>query len=255
MLDVLKEFSLDGNVVIVTGASSGLGAVFAEAAAAAGARVVLGARRGAELEKQAHALTAQGATVVTQICDVADPDACKALVGAAMDHFGQVDGLVNNAGIVRPAPASRETVEDFRQVVEVNLNGTFWMAQAAAEVMQPGASIVNISSVLGLRAPRFPPSASYTASKAAVLGLTRDLANQWSVRKGIRVNALCPGYFMTEMTDEVGDVIRENVEQNSMLRRLGEPNELAPALIFLLSRASSYVTGTTLVVDGGMHQL
>jgi NAD(P)-dependent dehydrogenase (short-subunit alcohol dehydrogenase family) len=113
---------------------------------------------------------------------------------------------------------------------------------------------VNISSVLGLIAPRFP-SASYTASKAGVIGLTRDLANQWSHRKGIRVNVLCPGYFATEMTERGHDLLVENVGVNSMLRRLGEPEELTPAAVFLLSDASSYVTGSVLAVDGGMHQL
>jgi NAD(P)-dependent dehydrogenase (short-subunit alcohol dehydrogenase family) len=120
--------------------------------------------------------------------------------------------------------------------------------------MTPGSSIVNVSSVLGLIAPR-PPRAAYAASKAGVIGLTRDLAQQWSQRRGIRVNALCPGYFRTEMTEEGLAQLVENVERNSMLARFGTQEELDPAVVYLLSKASSYVTGTTLVVDGGMAAL
>jgi NAD(P)-dependent dehydrogenase (short-subunit alcohol dehydrogenase family) len=252
--DVSKLFSLSGKVVIVTGASSGLGVAFADAIAGAGASVVLAARRGTELEAQAALLAAQGATVAATVCDIANPVACENLVGFAMEHFGRLDGLVNNAGVASAGPATRETPDGFRRVIDINLNGTFWMAQATAAVMQPGSSIVNISSVLGLIAPRFP-SASYTASKAGVIGLTRDLAHQWSHRKGIRVNALCPGYFATDMTADGQAELLENVQRNSMLQRFGEPDELTPAAVYLLSDASSYVTGTTLVVDGGMHQL
>jgi NAD(P)-dependent dehydrogenase (short-subunit alcohol dehydrogenase family) len=176
--------------------------------------VVLAGRRAKRLDEVARELAAEGAQVRARPTDVADPDACAALVDFAVAEFGQVDGLVNNAGVGAARAAVKETPEQFRQVIDINLNGVFWMAQACAKVMPPGSSIVNVSSVLGLVAPRFP-QASYAASKAGVLGLTRDLAQQWSRRRHIRVNALCPGYFLTEMTEGSADQLRENVERNS----------------------------------------
>jgi NAD(P)-dependent dehydrogenase (short-subunit alcohol dehydrogenase family) len=253
-MNPLDAFRLDGQVVIVTGATSGLGAGFARAIAAAGGRLVLAGRRADRLQAVADGLAADGATVRARPADIADPDACTALVDFALAEFGQLDGLVNNAGVGEARPALREAPEDFRRVIDINLNGTFWMAQNCARVMAPGSSIVNVSSVLGLIAPRFP-QAAYAASKAGVIGLTRDLAQQWSRRRQIRVNALCPGYFRTEMTEPALDQLTDNVERNSMLGRLGTQQELDPAVIYLLSRASSYVTGTTLVVDGGMTAL
>lgn len=250
-MDPLHAFRLDDQVVIVTGAGSGLGAGFARAIAMVGGKVVLAGRRADRLKDVAAGLELMGATVRARPADVADPDSCAALVDLAVAELGRVDGLVNNAGIGDARSALRETPEQFRRVIDTNLNGTFWMAQACARVMPPGSSIVNVSSVLGLVAPRFP-QASYAASKAGVIGLTRDLAQQWSKRKGIRVNALCPGYFLTEMTQSGLPQLEENVERNSMLGRLGTQEELDPALIYLLSKASSYVTGTAMVVDGGM---
>jgi NAD(P)-dependent dehydrogenase (short-subunit alcohol dehydrogenase family) len=253
-MDPLQAFRLDGRVVIITGATSGLGVGFAHAVTAVGAKAVLAGRRGARLDEVAGKLAATGRQVRARPTDVADPDECAALVDFALAEFGQVDGLVNNAGIGIAGSAAKETPEQFRQVIDVNLNGVFWMAQACARVMRPGSSIVNVASVLGLIAPRFP-QASYAASKAGVIGLTRDLAQQWSRRRQIRVNALCPGYFLTEMTEPGADQIRANLEVNSMLGRFGTQEELDPALIYLLSSASSYVTGTAMVVDGGMAAL
>lgn len=250
-MDPLHAFRLDGRVIVVTGATSGLGAGFARAVAAVGGQLVLAGRRADRLKSVAADLEAAGATVRSRPADIADPDACTALADFAVAEFGQIDGLVNNAGVGEARPALTETPEQFRRVIDINLNGTFWMAQACARVMRPGSSIVNVASVLGLIAPRFP-QASYAASKAGVIGLTRDLAQQWSKRKGIRVNALCPGYFPTEMTQSGLAMLQENVERNSMLGRLGTQEELDPALIYLLSRASSYVTGTAMSVDGGM---
>jgi NAD(P)-dependent dehydrogenase (short-subunit alcohol dehydrogenase family) len=253
-MDPLQAFRLDGRVAIVTGATSGLGVGFAHAIAAVGGCVVLAGRRADRLEEVAHALEAEGAAVRAKPTDVADPDACAALADFAIAEFGHVDALVNNAGVGEARSAIKETPEQFRHVIDINLNGVFWMAQACAKVMPPGSSIVNVASVLGLIAPRFP-QASYAASKAGVLGLTRDLAQQWSRRRGIRVNALCPGYFLTEMTEVAADQLEDNVVTNSMLGRFGTQDELNPALIYLLSKASSYVTGTAMVVDGGMVAL
>jgi NAD(P)-dependent dehydrogenase (short-subunit alcohol dehydrogenase family) len=253
-MGVLDSFRLDGRVVVVTGATSGLGLGFARAITDAGGAVVLAGRRADRLDELAAELAARGASVACKPTDVADQQQCADLVAFAMERFGRVDGLVNNAGVGEAIPATKTTPEQFRSVIDINLNGVFWMAQACAKVMLPGSAIVNVSSVLGLIAPRFP-QAAYAASKAGVIGMTRDLASQWSARKGIRVNALCPGYFLTEMTEVGADQLEANVVANSMLARFGIQAELDPAVIYLLSPASSYTTGTTLVVDGGMVAL
>src|SRR6478609_7219040 len=197
-------FRLDGRVAIVTGASSGLGAVFARALAEAGADVALGARRADRLTETQAAVEAAGRRALAVRTDVSVPESCQALVDAAMAEFGRVDTLINNAGVGTAIPATRETPEQFRQVIDVNLNGAYWAAQACARVMRPGSTVVNISSVLGLTTARLP-QAAYSASKAGLSGLTRDLAQQWGTRKGIRVNALAPGFFESEMTDEYPD--------------------------------------------------
>lgn len=248
---VLDRFRLDGRVAIITGASSGLGAGFAEALASAGATVVLAARRREKLEALAQRITADGGKATVVEADVADPKKCAELVRIAVQTHGAVDVLVNNAGLGTAVPALKETPDQFRSVVDVNLNGAFWMAKECAAVMRPGASIINIASVLG-RTAGFAPQAAYSASKAGVLGLTRDLAAQWGSRRGIRVNALSPGYFASEMTDDIPEQMLSDITSHTILGRLGLQHELDSALIFLASDASSYVTGTTLTVDGGM---
>jgi NAD(P)-dependent dehydrogenase (short-subunit alcohol dehydrogenase family) len=201
-VSVLDSFRLDGRVVVVTGASSGLGVSFAQAFAEAGADLVLGARRVEKMTNTAALVEAAGRRAYTRKTDVADPVQCRQLVDAAMAEFGRVDVLINNAGVGTAVPATRETAEEFRGVIDVNLSGSYWMAQACGRVMEPGSSILNIASVLGLTTAGLP-QAAYSASKAGVMGLTRDLAQQWSGRKGIRVNALAPGFFASEMTDEL----------------------------------------------------
>jgi NAD(P)-dependent dehydrogenase (short-subunit alcohol dehydrogenase family) len=248
---VLDLFRLDGKVAIVTGASSGLGVAFAQALAEAGADVVLGARRVDRLEQTRALVEAAGRRAVAVPTDVAVPDDCQRLVDTAMSELGRVDVLVNNAGVGTAVPATRETPEQFRQVVEVNLNGCYWMAQACGRVMEPGSSIVNISSVLGLTTAGLP-QAAYSATKAALIGLTRDLAQQWTGRKGIRVNALAPGFFASEMTDRYPPGYLEAQQTRIPMGRKGEGAELAAALVFLASAAGGYVTGQTLAVDGGM---
>jgi NAD(P)-dependent dehydrogenase (short-subunit alcohol dehydrogenase family) len=178
---VLDRFRLDGKVAIVTGASSGLGVAFGTA---------LAEERG----RRALPVTA----------DVARPEDAYAVVEAAMAEFGHVDVLVNNAGKGTAVPATRETPEQFREVIDINRNGSYWMAQACGGVMKPGSAIINVASVVALTSGRLP-QAAYSASKAGVTGLTRDLAVQWTGRKGIRVNALAPGFFPSEMTDQFPD--------------------------------------------------
>jgi NAD(P)-dependent dehydrogenase (short-subunit alcohol dehydrogenase family) len=248
---ILDMFRLDGRVAVVTGASSGLGAVFARALAEAGADVVLGARRVDRLAETQAAVEAAGRRALAVRTDVSVPEDCTALVEAAMAEFGRVDILVNNAGVGTAYPATRETPEQFRSVIDVNLNGCYWMAQACGRVMQPGSSIVNISSMLGLTTAGLP-QAAYAASKAGLIGLTRDLAQQWTGRKGIRVNALAPGFFVSEMTEQYPAEYIDSQMPRILVGRKGHPEELAAALIFLVSDAGGYVTGTTIPVAGGM---
>ncbi len=248
---VLDMFRLDGRVAIVTGASSGLGVAFAQALGEAGADVVLGARRTDKLAETKELVEATGRRALAVATDVSDPESCQALVDAAMAELGRVDILVNNAGVGTAVPATRETPEQFRQVIDVNLNGCYWMAQACGRVMQPGSSVVNISSVLGLTTAGLP-QAAYAASKAGLIGLTRDLAQQWTARKGIRVNALAPGFFESEMTEQYPPGYLEQQQARIPVGRKGEGVELAATLLWLVSDAGGYVTGQTVAVDGGM---
>lgn len=248
---VLDLFRLDGRVAVVTGASSGLGVAFAEAFAEAGADLALGARREDRLADTARLVEQQGRRALTVATDVADPASCDNLVALAMEEFGRVDVLVNNAGVGTAVPATRETPEQFRQVIDVNLNGCYWMAQACGRVMQPGSSIINISSVLGLTTAGLP-QAAYASSKAGLIGMTRDLAQQWTGRKGIRVNAIAPGFFESEMTEQYPPGYLESQQARIPTGRKGDPRELAATAVFLASPAAGYITGQTLAVDGGM---
>ncbi|MCU1364329.1 MAG: NAD(P)-dependent dehydrogenase, short-chain alcohol dehydrogenase family [Acidimicrobiaceae bacterium] len=251
-MSILNRFSLDGKVAIVTGASSGLGVAFATALAEAGASIAVGARRSSRLSETKEKVAETGAQVLAVVSDVSVPEDCDNLVAETMRTFGRVDILVNNAGIATAVPAIRENPDQFREIVEVNLMGSYWMAQACGRVMQPGSSIINIGSVLGLTTAGLP-QAAYSASKAAVMGLTRDLAQQWTGRRGIRVNAVAPGFFRTEMTDEYPDGYVESVVLPRVpAGRTGEMQECAAVVVFLASEASSYITGVVLPVDGGM---
>ena len=162
---------------------------------------MLAARRPDRLEQTRALVEERGRRALTVTADVARPEDAQAVVDAAMTEFGHVDVLVNNAGKGTAVPATRETPEQFREVIDINLNGSYWMAQACGRVMKPGSSIINVASVIALTSGGLP-QAAYSASKAGVTGLTRDLAVQWTGRKGIRVNALAPGFFPSEMTDE-----------------------------------------------------
>jgi NAD(P)-dependent dehydrogenase (short-subunit alcohol dehydrogenase family) len=248
---VLERFSLSGKVALVTGASSGLGAAFAVGLAAAGADVVICARRVDRLEQTAEQVRAAGRRCLAIEADVTSVEDCDRVVREAVETFGAVDVLINNAGIATAYPATREEPDEFRRVIDVNLMGTYWMAQACGRVMPSGASIINIGSVLGQTSVGLP-QAAYSASKAAIIGLTRDLALQWTGRKGIRVNALAPGYFPTEMLDEYDAGYLERTLERIPVHRLGDPQELVAAAVFLASDAASYITGVVLPVDGGL---
>jgi NAD(P)-dependent dehydrogenase (short-subunit alcohol dehydrogenase family) len=251
MPNVLDRFDLTGKVAVVTGASSGLGAAFAVGLGQAGADLVLGARRADRLTETRDAIGELGREAISAVTDVSSPADCQALVDAGIAEFGRVDILVNNAGVSSAAPATRETPAAFERVISINLNGCYWMAQACGRVMRPGSTIVNVSSVLALTTAGLP-QAAYSASKAGLLGLTRDLAQQWAGRKGIRVNALAPGFFPSEMTDEYLPGYLEGQLARVPMGRVGYVEEITAALVFLASDASSYVNGQTLVVDGGL---
>ena len=243
-------FDLTGRVAVVTGASSGLGAGFARTLAGAGATVYAAARRADRLEDLAREVPG----VVPVACDVTDPEDRAALVSQVMDRSGRMDVLVNNAGRPGPPAAEDDAPEVFDSVLELNLTAGFHLAVAAVAAVAPDApmSIVNISSVVGLVSTAPIGGASYAASKAGVIGLTRELAGQWG-RRGVRVNALVPGWFDTEMTE--GLFTNEKsagwVRRNTMLGRGGREGEVDGALLFLAADASSYVTGQVLTVDGG----
>jgi len=249
-VDPVSRFRLDGRVAVVTGASSGLGARFARVLDAAGARVVLVARREDRLREVAAELT--GPCVV--VADLAAPDTAAQVAAVARDTYGRIDVLVNNAGIVAPGPALDAEMTTFQRVVDVNVVGTFALTRAVANVMVEGGggSVVNVASVWGLVGIGQIPDAAYAASKSALVGMTRELGAQWA-RRGVRVNALAPGWFHTEMTDDMfaDPSAQQWMRSRTPMGRTGEEHELDGALLFLASDASSYVTGVTLPVDGG----
>jgi NAD(P)-dependent dehydrogenase (short-subunit alcohol dehydrogenase family) len=243
-------FDLRDRVVVMTGASSGIGADAARCFAACGAHVVLCARRTDRIDTLAKELP--GSLAVAG--DVTIERSCSTVINTTMATFGRLDVLVNNAGTYTIEPAESEALDTFRMVLETNLVAAFTMSRLAApHMLEAGrGSIINIASIFGLVGCGAFPQTSYAASKGGVVNLTRELAAQWA-RRGVRVNAIAPGYFDTEMTVDVwGDerTVRW-IRRKTPIGRPGELAELHGALIYLASDASSYVTGTTLPVDGG----
>jgi NAD(P)-dependent dehydrogenase (short-subunit alcohol dehydrogenase family) len=249
-------FTLEGKTAIVTGASYGLGVTFAEGLSSAGANVVLVARSRTKLEQVAEKITQRGGRALVVTCDVGVPGEVTAMVEQAWQHFGRVDVLVNNAGIAADAGIMPEKVPDelFGQTIQVNLNGLWYCCrEAGARMLEDGkgGSIINIASILGVGALG-DLSTSYHASKGAVVNLTRHLACSWGNR-GVRVNAIAPGWFPSELTGSLFNLpgFVEWLNSLAPMKRIGDPNELVGPLLFLASDASSFVTGHTLVVDGG----
>jgi gluconate 5-dehydrogenase len=248
-------FDLKGKTAVITGGSLGLGAQAAEALAEKGVNLVLAARKRerceklcAELEKEYH-IQAQAAG-----CDVSKPEDCANLVNLAMDRFGKIDILINNAGATWGADALEYPLDGWRKVIDTNLTGTFVLSQLTARKMkeQGGGKIINMASIAGLGASRTQSTPAYNASKAAVINLTRDLAYKWA-RYGIYVNALAPGYFLTHMTAGTLEKNQAEAVDRIPLKRIGGEDDLKGAVVFFSSAASDYITGQTLVIDGGSN--
>ena len=253
MPDVRSLFDLNGQTAIVTGGSRGLGAEIAEGLAEAGAAVFLVARRNEWLAPLAEQMKQRGFRCEGAICDVAQPDQVEQALAEALRSFGQVDILVNNAGITWGAPAEEMPFEKWRTVLEVNLTGTFLFSQSVGRHMieRGRGSIINVSSVSGLKGSTHTEGvAGYAASKAGVMGLTRELAARWG-RHGIRVNAIAPAFFPSRMTEKILAQVQQQYEVTVPLRRVGRSGEIKGTALFLASAASSYITGQTIVVDGG----
>jgi NAD(P)-dependent dehydrogenase (short-subunit alcohol dehydrogenase family) len=249
-LDPLALFRLDGRTAIVTGASSGLGDRFARVLHAAGANVVVAARRADRLAALVDELP--GALAVA--ADLSDADDRERVVATAVERFGAVHVLVNNAGIGHKVAVEDEELDTFRSAMELNVTAVWHLSKLCAPSMiaAGGGTIVNVASVLGHVGSTPIKQAHYCASKGAVVNLTRELALQWA-RKGVTVNALCPGWFPSEMTAgmDTDEGSQRFIAANTPIPRMGNAHELDGALLLLASPAGSFITGQSLIVDGG----
>jgi gluconate 5-dehydrogenase len=254
-MDTLDLFRLDGRTALVTGGGRGLGRYMAEALSDAGANVVLCSRKREPLEEVRREIEARGGKALVLECDVTEPESVEDAVLAAEETFGSVDVLVNNSGATWGAPAAEMPVEKFDQVLNVNVRGTFLMSQAVGRRMieaGSGGTIINISSILGLLGgnPDYMQTVGYNTSKGAVISMTRDLATNWAPH-GITVNAIAPGWFPTRMSGALISKFEEQMLSDIPLRRFGNPEDLKGVVVFLASPAAAYITGQTIVVDGG----
>ncbi len=253
MPNVYSLFDLAGRVAIVTGGSRGLGLEMAEGLAEAGAQLMICARREEWLTPALAALRGRGYTVEGMPCDVSRPQAVQAVVDMTVQTFGRLDILVNNAGVTWAAAPAELPLDKWQKVIDTNLTGAFLFSQAAAREMlkvQYGR-IINVASIAGLIASvNGPHYAAYAASKAGLMGLTRELAASWG-RQGIRVNAIAPGYFHSRLADGAITLVEPELKATSPLGRVGAEGELKGVVVFLAADASNYMTGQVLVVDGG----
>lgn len=251
---VREMFDLSGKTAIVTGGSRGIGKEMAEGLAEAGANLMLCARRAEWLDETVNEFRENKFNVASRTCDVSKPEDVEAVVNETIQTFGRIDVLINNAGVSWGAMPEEMPLGRWQQVLDVNLTGCFLFAQAVGREMlkQNSGSIINIASISGLTSsPNGPFYAGYVASKAGLIGLTRELAASWG-RKGIRVNAIAPGFFHSRLADAVIDIYERSIQENNVIPRVGNEGELKGVAVFLASDASSYITGQTIAVDGGM---
>ncbi|GGK30654.1 gluconate 5-dehydrogenase [Caldalkalibacillus thermarum] len=257
-MHIQELFSLKGKTAIVTGGGRGLGAQMAEALAEAGANVVVCSRKLEACRDVSEKLKTKGVQSLALKCDVTQPDDVQEVVKTTMDQFGSIDILINNSGISWGAPALEMPLDKFEKVMQVNVTGTFLMSQAVAKEMvkQQEGKIINIASVAGLGGsdPEVLDAIGYQASKGAVITLTKDLAVKLA-RYNIHVNAIAPGFFPTKMARPVIERNKDKILRHTPLKRFGSEYDLKGAAVFLASRASDYVTGHVLVVDGGAHAM
>ena len=253
MASIQELFNLTGRVAIVTGGSRGLGEEMAEGLAEAGASLMICARRDEWLQPTLETFRARGFKVAGMVCDVSTPAEVQAVVDKTIEIYGKVDILINNAGIAWAAEPEDMPLDKWQKVIDVNLTGAFLFSQAAGREMlkREYGRIVNISSIAGLHAAVHGPHyAAYAASKAGLMGLTRELAASWG-RHDIRVNAIAPGFFHSRLADPVLPVVEPAIKATSPIPRVGAEGELKGVCLFLASDASNYITGQTIVVDGG----
>jgi 3-oxoacyl-[acyl-carrier protein] reductase len=245
------QVDLSGRTAIVTGASRGIGKAIALRLAAAGAKVACVARSADKLKEAADAISATGGTAEVHPCDVTDSAAVSKLVETLNESWGRLDIVVNNAGITKDTLIPRMSDEDWDSVIATNLRSVFLFTRAASLVMmrQRSGRIINISSVSGLMGNA--GQANYSASKAGIIGLTRTVAQELAGRK-VTVNAVCPGFIASEMTAAMGATLDDFVKSRIPAKRLGEAEEVADAVLYLVSDSAAYITGETITIDGGL---
>jgi 3-oxoacyl-[acyl-carrier protein] reductase len=245
------KVDLSGKTAIVTGASRGIGKEIALALAASGAKVACVARSADKLKETADAIAAAGGTAEVHPCDVTDSAAVTKLVEGLAEKWGQIDVVVNNAGITADTLIPRMTDEQWDSVIATNLRSVFLFTRAASQAMMRKRTgrIINISSVSGLMGN--PGQANYSASKAGIIGFTRTVARELASRK-ITVNAICPGFIASEMTAAMGPALDEMVKERIPAKRLGEAHEIADAVLYLASDSTAYMTGEVITLDGGL---
>jgi NAD(P)-dependent dehydrogenase (short-subunit alcohol dehydrogenase family) len=258
-MNIQQLFDLTGKTAIITGGGRGLGAQIAEGFAEAGANLVLCSRRVESCQETAERIQQEiGVQCLALSCDVRNPEDVQRVVDQTMDRFGRIDILVNNSGASWGAPAADMPLEAWNKVMDINVTGTFLMSQAVGRIMidQQAGKIINIASVAGLVGsdPRFMDAVGYSASKGAVVSFTKDLAVKWGGHN-INVNAIAPGFFPTKMSKELLNRGGEHILNYTPLKRYGSEHDLKGSAVFLASDAANFITGTILVVDGGMSAM
>lgn len=257
-MHVKELFDLSGKTAIITGGGRGLGKQMAQGLAEAGANVILCSRKVESCEEAANEFRELGVRAIAVRCDITNPVDIQETVVKAVEEFGQIDILINNSGATWGAPAAEMPLEAWEKVIDINVTGTFLMSQAVGKQMikQGGGKIINISSVAGLGGtdPAYMDTIGYNTSKGAVLIFTKDLAVKWGPHN-IHVNAIAPGFFPTKMSKVLIERGRDHFLEKTPIKRFGSEDDLKGAVVFLASRASDYITGETVVVDGGSHAM